>query len=154
MALYSSEDATHSTPVPPLLIYKRHRRITTTSTLMILKNVNSHRYQTIVKLKLNSASLMASYTFRITSGMICLTVRSNLSPYIAYQSLGVHFMDVLTFMALTHCFLRFIAKGLVGRLLIHSHLHRATVYSALESRWITSDITELECAYRNRMGVD
>jgi hypothetical protein len=53
--------------------------------------------------------------------------------------------------ALMLIFRRNLAKALVGRLLIHSYLHRATVYSALESRWITSDLAELQQAYQDRI---
>jgi hypothetical protein len=44
-----------------------------------------------------------------------------------------------------------LAKGLVSRLLIYSPLQRARVYSALHSKWITSEGTELEEAYQNRI---
>jgi hypothetical protein len=44
------------------------------------------------------------------------------------------------------------AKGLVSRLLIHGHLQRATVNQALQSRWITDNLEELESAYRKRIG--
>jgi len=47
--------------------------------------------------------------------------------------------------------LAFSAKGLVARLLIHSPLHRSTVYQALQSTWITVDLSELEIAYRERI---
>jgi hypothetical protein len=50
--------------------------------------------------------------------------------------------------------LSLLAKGLVGRLLIHNPLHRATVYSALQSQWITSEISELEAAYQDRISLD
>ncbi|PBK77372.1 kinase-like protein [Armillaria solidipes] len=43
------------------------------------------------------------------------------------------------------------AKALVGRLLIHNPLHRATVYTALRSQWITTDLEELDAAYRDRI---
>ncbi len=44
-----------------------------------------------------------------------------------------------------------LAKALVGRLLIHNPLHRATVYTALRSQWITTDLEELDAAYRDRI---
>jgi len=43
------------------------------------------------------------------------------------------------------------AKGLVARLLIHSPLHRSTVSQALQSAWITEDLSELENAYQERV---
>jgi len=43
------------------------------------------------------------------------------------------------------------AKGLVTRLLIHNPLHRSTVYQALQSAWITEDLSELENAYQERI---
>lgn len=46
----------------------------------------------------------------------------------------------------------FSAKGLVARLLIHSPLHRSTVHQALQSAWITEDLSELESAYQERIG--
>jgi len=44
-----------------------------------------------------------------------------------------------------------LAKALVSRLLIYNNLQRATVYSALQSRWITSELNELENAYHARV---
>ena len=46
----------------------------------------------------------------------------------------------------------FSAKGLVARLLIHSPLQRSTIYQALQSAWITEDLSELENAYQVRIG--
>ncbi|KAF8898929.1 kinase-like domain-containing protein [Infundibulicybe gibba] len=43
------------------------------------------------------------------------------------------------------------AKHLVSQLLIHDHIDRATVYSALKSKWINSEIGELEALYRRRI---
>ncbi|TFY50323.1 hypothetical protein EVG20_g11586 [Dentipellis fragilis] len=43
------------------------------------------------------------------------------------------------------------AKGLVSRLLIHSHEHRATITSALQSYWIACDLEDLEQAYVDRV---
>ncbi|KAK0245677.1 kinase-like protein [Armillaria nabsnona] len=43
------------------------------------------------------------------------------------------------------------AKALVGRLLIHNPLHRATVYTALRSQWIITDLEELDAAYQDRI---
>ena len=45
-----------------------------------------------------------------------------------------------------------LAKALVGRLLIYNHTFRETVYGALRSDWITSDLEELENAYKHRIG--
>ena len=43
------------------------------------------------------------------------------------------------------------AKRLVTDLLTHDHLKRATVYSALESRWIKSELKELQDLYQQRI---
>ena len=45
----------------------------------------------------------------------------------------------------------FTAKNLVCQLLISDPRKRATVYEALRSRWICSDLEELERAYRERI---
>ena len=39
------------------------------------------------------------------------------------------------------------AKALVSKLLVYTALECATVYSALDSPWITCDLEELEYAY-------
>lgn len=44
-----------------------------------------------------------------------------------------------------------IAKNLVTHLLIPDPKKRATVYAALKSFWITSDLVDLERAYRERI---
>ncbi|KAK2461619.1 hypothetical protein APHAL10511_006082 [Amanita phalloides] len=44
------------------------------------------------------------------------------------------------------------AKHLVTDLLMHDHLKRATVYSALESKWIESELGELRNLYQQRIG--
>ena len=44
-----------------------------------------------------------------------------------------------------------IAKALVVRLLIPNPLHRATVYSALQSKWISDDFEALGRAYQDRI---
>lgn len=44
-----------------------------------------------------------------------------------------------------------IAKNLVTHLLIPDPKKRATVYAALRSFWITSDLVDLERAYRERI---
>jgi len=43
------------------------------------------------------------------------------------------------------------AKMLTARLLIHDHGHRETVYGALRSDWIASDLQELDRAYQERV---
>lgn len=43
------------------------------------------------------------------------------------------------------------AKNLVTHLLIPDPKKRATVYAALKSFWITSDLADLERAYRERI---
>jgi hypothetical protein len=43
------------------------------------------------------------------------------------------------------------AQALVSRLLVYNHLQRATVHSALRSKWIFSELGELESAYQQRM---
>jgi len=43
------------------------------------------------------------------------------------------------------------AKRLVTHLLTHDHVKRATVYSALESRWIKSELKELQGLYQQRI---
>lgn len=43
------------------------------------------------------------------------------------------------------------AKNLVTHLLIPDPKKRATVYAALKSFWITSDLADLERAYRDRI---
>lgn len=45
----------------------------------------------------------------------------------------------------------FTAKNLVCQLLIPDPRKRATVYEALKSPWICSDLEELERAYRERI---
>lgn len=45
-----------------------------------------------------------------------------------------------------------LAKTLVDKLLIRDHLSRETVYGALRSQWITTDLDELEQAYVQRIG--
>lgn len=45
----------------------------------------------------------------------------------------------------------FLAKALVGTLLIADYHYRATVLDALESRWIRRDLKELEVAYEKRV---
>jgi len=44
-----------------------------------------------------------------------------------------------------------IAKNLVTHLLIPDPKKRASVYTALKSFWITSDLVDLERAYRERI---
>ena len=44
-----------------------------------------------------------------------------------------------------------LARALVSHLLIYNHLQRATVHSALNSKWIAVELTELENAYRKRI---
>ncbi|KAF9447791.1 hypothetical protein P691DRAFT_801783 [Macrolepiota fuliginosa MF-IS2] len=43
------------------------------------------------------------------------------------------------------------AKQLILELLIHDHTKRATVYSALRSVWIQSEIKDLKSLYRRRI---
>jgi hypothetical protein len=43
------------------------------------------------------------------------------------------------------------AKNLVTHLLIPDPKERATVYTAFKSFWITSDLADLERAYRERI---
>ncbi|KAJ6604473.1 kinase-like protein [Mycena vulgaris] len=43
------------------------------------------------------------------------------------------------------------AKALVGSLLIHDYLHRATVDDALQSFWIDGELDELNITYRNQV---
>ncbi|TFY83403.1 hypothetical protein EWM64_g611 [Hericium alpestre] len=43
------------------------------------------------------------------------------------------------------------ARGLVSRLLIHSHEQRATIASALHNQWIGTDLDDLEEAYNDRV---
>lgn len=43
------------------------------------------------------------------------------------------------------------AKNLVTHLLIPDPKKRATVYAALKNLWITSDLADLERAYRERI---
>ncbi|TFK77273.1 kinase-like protein [Pluteus cervinus] len=43
------------------------------------------------------------------------------------------------------------AKSLVRKLLVHDPQHRATVYSALASSWIVSELAELEELYQSRV---
>jgi hypothetical protein len=70
-----------------------------------------------------------------------------------------HVPPSLPFVYLMHFLLLFLlldpafsAKGLVARLLIHSPLQRSTIYQALQSAWITEDLSELENAYQARVG--
>lgn len=44
-----------------------------------------------------------------------------------------------------------LAKALVDSLLVHDHLLRATACSALHSRWINSELEELEALYERRI---
>jgi hypothetical protein len=46
-----------------------------------------------------------------------------------------------------------LAKLLVDSLLVHNHLLRATAISALQSRWINSELEELEALYERRINV-
>jgi hypothetical protein len=46
------------------------------------------------------------------------------------------------------------AKQLILELLIHDHLKRATVCTALASEWIQSEIKELKALYRRRITAD
>lgn len=43
------------------------------------------------------------------------------------------------------------AKRLIKRLLDRNYLHRATVRTAIGSRWIMADVEELEAAYESRI---
>ncbi|KIK07472.1 hypothetical protein K443DRAFT_87075, partial [Laccaria amethystina LaAM-08-1] len=45
------------------------------------------------------------------------------------------------------------AKALVKSLLVHNPLQRATVRDALKSRWIDSEIEDLDALYRTRIEV-
>lgn len=49
------------------------------------------------------------------------------------------------------CYTTNTAKNLVNHLLIPDPKKRATVYAALKSFWITSDLADLERAYRERI---
>ncbi|KAJ7487408.1 kinase-like protein, partial [Mycena galericulata] len=43
------------------------------------------------------------------------------------------------------------AKALVGSLLIHNYQHRATVYDAIQSYWIDSELHKLRITYQNQV---
>jgi len=43
------------------------------------------------------------------------------------------------------------ARDLVGSLLIHNYHHRATVNDALQSRWIESELDDLNVTYQNQV---
>ena len=43
------------------------------------------------------------------------------------------------------------ARSLVDSLLIYDHVQRATIHSALKSKWIDSELDELASLYRTRI---
>jgi hypothetical protein len=43
------------------------------------------------------------------------------------------------------------AKALVGSLLVHDYVHRATVHDALQSRWIDCERNDLNITYQNQV---
>ena len=49
-------------------------------------------------------------------------------------------------------FLSSAAKRLIGRLMVYDRKYRETVYGALQSSWIISDLEDLEGAYKERIG--
>lgn len=61
---------------------------------------------------------------------------------------GKNFPRSLCFADLEHLFT---AKRLISRLMVYDHRYRETVYGALRSSWITSDLEDLEGAYKERI---
>lgn len=59
----------------------------------------------------------------------------------SHENRFLHFVDIRTILA----------KALVGHLLVYNHLYRATVYSALQSEWIGSELDELQVLYQRRI---
>jgi hypothetical protein len=46
------------------------------------------------------------------------------------------------------------ARSLVNLLLVYDHTQRATVHSALKSKWIDSELDELASLYQTRIGTE
>jgi hypothetical protein len=79
---------------------------------------------------------MVGSTSPFTPGTASVTVRAKKSLYMP----GIH-----------NLCRRSTAKKLILELLIHDHLKRATVTSALKSDWIQTDIQQLKLSYRRRI---
>jgi len=46
------------------------------------------------------------------------------------------------------------ARSLIDSLLVYDHTQRATVHSALKSKWINSELDELASLYQTRIGTE
>jgi hypothetical protein len=46
------------------------------------------------------------------------------------------------------------ARSLVNSLLVYDHVQRATVHSALKSKWIDSELDELASLYQTRIEIE
>ncbi len=77
-------------------------------------------------------------------------MRSTLTGHLGIVFQKVCLQIPLVFVTLTDGNL-LVAKVLIRRLLDDDPRHRATVYSALNSEWINSDLEKLQAAYQDRI---